>query len=435
MKKNSLSDRGIKAATTVIRTDMEAYFDAVQNLYHRDNNPNGAFPLNVAENKLSWHLLKAKIQDITRKKEIPEWVSSYTSGKGSPSFREAVAKFLSRFLTKSDVNPEQLAFSAGATSVIEMTALVLGDIGDVAAFPAPCYPVYKQDIGNIAGMERYDIITHHELSAIKDGLLLNISDLEKAKKDIEKQGKKFRMLVLTNPDNPTGGMYKTEQLLKITNWCEDQKIHLIVNEIYGLSLINTTHPSIKHDYTVDINFASFLDIMAVKKSQYLHWWYSFSKDFGISGFRVGAVYSHNEKMITAYENLNYSHLVSNYTQWILEEILNDTAFIASYISQNQALLTEAYITVVQVLQKLKIDYVPSRGSLFIWIDLSRFLKEDSIEAQHDFWLELYEKTGILLTSGDGFGHTKKGLFRMVYPYFNRRDLEVMMDRFANYIVS
>lgn len=431
MENQSLSNRGMKASTSVIRVDMEAYFEAVQNLYDRETNPEGAFPLNVAENKLSWSVLKEQIQKISREQDIPEWVSGYTSGKGAPSFREAVAKFLSQFFSKCAIDPERLAFSAGATSVIEMTALVLGDAGDVAAFPAPCYPVYKQDIGNIAGMERYDIVTHHDISAIRDGLLLSIANLEEAKIAIEQQGKRFRMLVLTNPDNPTGGMYKIEQILEIADWCETHKIHLIVNEIYGLSLINTEHPAIREDYAVAIPFVSFLPTIEARKSDYLHWWYSFSKDFGISGFRVGAVYSHNEKMIIAYENLNYSHLVSNYTQWILQEILNDTDFIASYIARNQELLTEAYVTVVRGLRKLNIDYLPSRGSLFIWIDLSKFLKEETAEAQYDLWLTFYKKTGILLTPGEGFGHTKKGLFRMVYPYFNAEDLEVMMERFVN----
>ena len=425
----------MKASESVIRVDMDAYFEAVQNLYDSESNPNGSFPLNMAENKLCWEMLRNKIQGITRDKDIPEWVSGYTSGKGAPSFREAVANFLKRFLTKCAVDPERMIFSTGATSVIEMSALVLGDEGDVAAFPAPCYPVYKQDIGNIAGMERYDIITHHDLTEIKGGPLLNVSHLEKAKHDIEAQGKRFQMLVLTNPDNPTGGMYSVPKLLEITDWCLANEVHLVVNEIYGLSLIDTAHPDIEADYSKDLAFVSFMQIMAERKSDYLHWWYSFSKDFGISGFRIGAAYSYNEAFIRAYENMNYSHLVSNYAQWVLEEVLQDVAFVEAYIEQNQSRLTEAYVVVVKGLKKLGIDYVPSRGSLFIWIDMSRFLAADTMEAQHDFWAKFYEKTGILLTPGDGFGHTKRGLFRVVYPYFQPAELEVMMGRFSAYVMG
>ena len=435
MHPSHLSKRGIKASTSVIRTDMEAYFDAVQNLYHKDTNPDGAFPLNVAENKLCWQLLRDKIQQIARSKEIPAWVAGYTSGRGAPSFREAVAGFLADFLAHCPIDAERMVFSAGATSVIEMTALVLGDRDDVVAFPAPCYPVYRQDIGNIAGLQRFDIITHHELSALKDGLLMDTQILNQAKRDIENQGKNFRILVLTTPDNPTGGIYSREQLLDVTNWCVANKVHLIVNEIYALSLIDTSHPDIKGDYPSDTPFVSFLKIIEERKSPYLHWWYSFSKDFGISGFRVGVAYSHNEQFLAAYENLNYSHLVSNHTQWLLEEMLTDKAFLRQYIQVNQQRLTEVYVTVVKSLKKLQIDYVPSRGSLFLWIDLSRYLSQDTFEAEREFWSEFYQKTGILLTPGEGFGHTKRGLFRIVYPYFEVPDLRVAMKRMETFLMG
>jgi len=387
----------------------------------------------MAENRLTWDILSKKMQDVARENEIPEWVAGYTSGQGAPPFREAVANFLSKFLTKCPIDPNHMACSAGATSVIELTAYVLGEAGDVAVFPAPNYPVYKQDIGNVSKLERYDLITHHDLSAIQNGSLLTIEDLEKAKKDIESQGKTFRILVLTNPDNPTGIMYKKAHLEVITDWCITHKIHLIVNEIYGLSLIHTHHSAIQADYKETFEFESFAQIMQEKRSDYLHLWYAFSKDFGISGFRVGLVYSLNELLIKAYENLNYTRLVSNYTQWILQKVLEDTAFVESYIKTNQQLLTESYVEVIKTLKKLNIDYVPSRGSLFVWLDLSKYLKENTQAAENEFWLELYHATGILLTPGEGFGHTKKGHFRMVYPFISFDSLKVAMNRMEIYI--
>lgn len=432
---NSLSNRGIKASTSVLRVDMDKYFEAVQNLYDKTSNPDGTFPLNIAENKLNWNMLSSRIRKILSENDCPEWVAGYTSGLGAPSFRETVARFLEQFLTKCPVDPQNLAFSAGATSVIEMTSILLGNPGDVVVIPAPSYPVYKQDIGNIAGLQRYDIITHHDMQSLMDGPLLDISHLEDARAKLESSGKNFKMLVITNPDNPTGGMYSYDELLKITNWCLDHKIHLIVNEIYGLSLVNTFHPEIKDDYSKKVDFVSFVQIMEMMKSDFLHLWYSFSKDFGISGFRVGFVYSLNNLFIQAYGNLNYSHLVSNHTQWILQNLLGDQHFISSYIDTNQKLLTEAYVTVVTALKNVKIPYVPSRGSLFVWLDMSEFIENNTQDEENALWLDLYEKTGILLTPGEGFGHTKKGHFRMVYPYFSKDDLDVAMERFKKYVID
>lgn len=431
--KSSLSLRGEEAQHTVLRIDFEVFFEAMHNWYHPEDNPSGAITLNIAENRLSWHLLRDKMQQISRQQNIPDWVSGYTSAMGAPEFREALAGFMSKFLTNCPIDPEQLGLSAGATATVEVSSWILGDPGDVAVFPAPCYPVYKQDIGNKGGLERHDLVTHYELEEIRQEPALNIHHLEKTLADIQDQGKRFRMLVLTSPDNPTGGIYSPEKLTAIADWCIEHKIHLIVNEIYGLSLIHTDHPEIAADYPEALPFRSFAQIMQTKKSDYLHLWYAMSKDMGASGYRVGVVYSFNYPFLEAFNNLNAPHMVSNHTQWLFQQVFSDHDFMEKYIRHNQKALTESYLVVIRALKKLAIPYVPARGSLFVWLDLSRYLSEQSQEAENDFWMDIYKKTGILLTPGEGFGHAKRGQFRLVYSCVNKEELEVAMERLSNYL--
>ncbi len=433
MNSKTLSSRGLAAVNSVLRVDMEMYFKAQQNLYDPKANPQGAFPLNVAENRLLWDRLRTRILELTRERDIPDWVAGYTSSLGAPQVRETVAGFLEYALTDCPVDPDCLGFSPGSTSVIEMTAFILAEAGDVAVFPAPCYPVYTKDIGNIPGVKRYDLVTHDALSEISHGPNLSLAHLEQAEAAIQADGKTFRMLVLTNPDNPTGVVYSREHLLAIAEWCLARKIHLVVNEIYGLSLIDPEHPAIAEDYRERVEFCSFARIMQDKHSDYLHLWYAFSKDFGVSGFRFGLVYSLNRDFITAYKNLNLSHTVSNLTQWIMQSVLEDRAFLDAYLADNRRLLTESYAVVVQTLKALNIPYVPARGSLFAWADLSEFLRADTEEAEMDLWLECYERTGILLTPGIGFGHPRRGRFRIVHAYFPAPALEVAMQRFREFV--
>ena len=430
-----VSKRGLDASTSVVRVDMELYFEAADNMYHKANNPDGAFPLNVAENRMNWPMLRTQIEKMEHKHPMEDWVANYTSAVGALSFRKVMADFLSKFLTHCPIDPDQLCLSPGATAVIDVTAWILGQPGDVVVIPAPCYPVYKQDIGNRSGLERYDLVTHHDLSEIKNGPPLSIQHLEDALREIQSQGKQFKILIITNPDNPTGGMYSREQLTAYADWCLSHNIHLIVNEIYGLSLIDTAHPELMTDYTTDVRFYSFANIIQEKKSDFLHQWYALSKDFGVSGFRVGLVYSLNKTFLTAYNNLNGPTMVSNYTQWIFEKALNDHAFVEAYIKANQQLLTENYVTVVRQLRKLGISYTPARGSLFAWLDLSEFLENNTQEAETKFWMELYKQSGVLLTPGNGFGHTKRGQFRLVFSYVMKEDLEVAMGRLTKFVES
>lgn len=417
-----------------MRVDLALWSEALQNRFHPTENPEGVFALNVAENKLCWPELKAELESVSKNK-IPDWVAGYTASKAHPDFCAAVARSLSKHLFNTEIAGEHLAFSPGATGVIEMTSFILADAGDVAAIPAPCYPVYTNDMKNISGVERFDIVTHHDIGALKNGPLLEINHLQQAKKTIEASGRNLRMLVITTPDNPTGGMYSERQLNAFADWCQGNGVHLIVNEIYGLSRLQTTHPDLVEDYESQPHFVSFAKIMQERKSDYLHLWYAFSKDFGISGLRVGLLHTQNESVLSAYENLNLSHSISNHTQWLLMQVLENDQFMSSYIALNRKRLTASYVTVVKTLRELKIPYVPARGSLFVWMDFSKFLSENTEEAENKFWLKLYEATGVLLTPGHGFGHTKHGHFRIVYPYVSIHDLVVAMKRLRNFILK
>ncbi len=375
------------------------------------------------------------MEQLATQHSIPDWVANYTNSTGSATFRDAVAKFYSRFISGCEISPDNLALSAGATSIIDLTSWILGEPGDMVVIPAPCYPVYKQDMQNKAGLVRYDLITHHEIVEIKNGPLLNVSHLDKALADIESQGKRFSILIVTNPDNPTGGIYSKPKLIELADWCIAHKIHFIVNEIYGLSLINIHHPELQVDYNDPADFYSFVNIMQQKQSEYLHQWYALSKDFGASGFRVGMVYSLNKTFLEAYNNLNAPSMVSNYTQWMFELVLNDHAFIEKYIKTNQRLLTENYLVIVNCLRKLNIPYAPAQGSLFVWLDLSEFLENNTQSHETEFWDKLYQQTGVLLTPGNGFGHTKHGQFRLVHTCFEKEGLEIAMDRFEKFIIE
>jgi len=218
-------------------------------------------------------------------------------------------------------------------------------------------------------------------------------------------------------------------------WCHAHHIHLIVNELYGLSVIDTMHSDIAMDYSDRMSFLSFAKVMAELKSDYLHLAYGLSKDFGMSGFRVGLLYSMNADLKAAWGNLGAPHLVSNLTQWLMSEILSDQEFVDNFITENQKRLTENYVTVIKTLKKLGIPYVPAKGSLFVWLDMSSMLKSQSANAEHQLWQKLYDETGILLTPGTGFGHTKFGQFRLVHPFVEKKVLEEAMSKFEGFVES
>ncbi|WP_166959844.1 aminotransferase class I/II-fold pyridoxal phosphate-dependent enzyme [Yeosuana marina] len=429
----TLSKRGTDLAENPARIDMELFMEAAQNLYCPDSNPSGTFLLNVAENSLTASIIKDKLTSILKQKEMPDWVLKYTDSLGHPEVRAELANLMEQYLCKCPIDPDTLALSAGASAVIEVTSFILANPGDVAVIPAPSYPMYTKDMGTKSGVERYDLQTHFNLEEIESKAPVDITLLDKTFAELNAQNKCFKILLITSPDNPTGCRYTKEQLKELANWCIQHKVHMIVNEIYGLSLIDTQDPLIKDAYQDYGDYASFAKIMNELNSDYLHLWYAFSKDFSMSGLRFGMLHTLNTKLLKAYDNANIPHMVSNITQWMIAEMLKDSAFIEHYIKTNKALLNASYKLVIEAFNNINVPYIPSRGSLFVWVDLSRFLKEDSDDGQEQLWLDIYNNTGILLTPGAGFQHQKKGLFRMVFTAVERDYLKVAMDRLITYL--
>ncbi len=430
----NVSERVKHLVNQEARIDMELFQEAQKNKFHPETNPSGSIILNVAENKIVNHLIKEKIEDILSNNELPQWVLGYTGMSGNSDVKISVSNFLRNQFGSKKISADNICLSAGAAASLEVLSYVIAEAEDVVVIPAPAYPVYTSDLGIKSKMVREDLTLNIEISGKGGSSPLTVSDLEWTYRKLEKENRTFKVLLLTSPDNPTGLIYSEEQLYTFAAWCIEKNIHLVVNEIYGCSLINIEDTRIKEDYTNNIfPYYSFTRVMEELNSDYLHWIYALSKDFCISGLRVGVIHSFNKAVMKACGNVNIPHMVSNITQWICEEIFNDETFTRSFLNENRQALTDSYCLITNFLKTNNIPYVPARGSLFIWADFSQFLKEQSQEAELDLWKRIYDHSGVLITPGVGFGHEDFGIFRIVYSAASHQDLKVAIDKLQDFL--
>ena len=429
----SLSRRGAAAQDQPLRADLDAFFEALDDRYAAADNPRGKFTLTIAENALCWPELDARFRAVQRAEPTPEWVPGYTDILGAPELRQAVCGMLHRHLGVPALDPERMVVAAGAAAVIEMSALLLADAGDVAVIPGPAYMAYTPDIGNKAGVARYDL---HPAATpavpFPVQFAHTVADLDRARAEL---GDRFRMLILTQPNNPSGQIFSAAQLRDFAAWCVRHRVHMIVNEIYAFSRLDRHHPDLADDYAGAPDFVSFLPLVEEHASPYLHWWYSLSKDFGVSGFRLGMLYSRNADLLKAWGNIGSTSMSSNHSQWLAQRLLEDDAWLTDYFAINRRRLTASYALVVRTLRRHGVAYAPAAGSLFVWFDLGHLLGAPTDEGEMALWQRVYDETGILLTSPVGQGSPRRGWYRMVYSCVPLTELTVAMQRLSDFLAQ
>lgn len=98
------------------------------------------------------------------------------------------------------------------------------------------------------------------------------------------EDKNISMLLLINPDNPSGQYIQKVDVLRLADWCEDKKIRFIVDESFV-------------DFTDGYEDNSLLHNEILEKYQNLMVMKSISKSYGVPGLRLGILASSDNALI------------------------------------------------------------------------------------------------------------------------------------------
>jgi len=128
------------------------------------------------------------------------------------------------------VNPDHLLLTTGGANILNLLCFALAEENDVVLIPEPYYAAFETDMKAFAGM----VVCGVQTSNPSKGP--TVEELEVAFKNVEQQGLRVRILLLTNPTNPLGTIYRSNVLLDSIAWARGMKIHTVVDEIYALSV-------------------------------------------------------------------------------------------------------------------------------------------------------------------------------------------------------
>ncbi len=168
-------------------------------------------------------------------------------------FREAIAAMLGRGLTAVNLYTGNSGYE-----VLEMTVRAFLQPGDECIVCPPMFGVYNRLIGLQGAVPVSVPLDANDFSLDVEGVLTAVTP-------------QTRMLLLCNPNNPTGTMITAVQMERLMNKLPDHVV-VIADEVYH-------HFVTSPDYPDTLNY-----VLADKPVIIIH---TFSKGYGLAGLRLG----------------------------------------------------------------------------------------------------------------------------------------------------
>lgn len=267
----------------------------------------------------------------------------------------------------------------------------------------------------------------------------NRASLDAAVARSSENGVTPRVLLLSHPQNPLGICYPPEVVKEIIDWCRENHIHLVSDEIYAGSIYRPDQA----DFTSALELASSSapEEGSLGLGSYVHLVYALSKDFALSGLRVGALYSENPEIRLPLQKLNDLCSISSQTQLLVERMLTATSedpnifWTEYFLTKNHERLRARGDSWHACLSELNIPYLNATAGLFCWMDFTEFLPTEGTDDEREriLYLDLLKEYGLLFTPGRSMKNEKPGFFRCVFTAANDEEFQLGMERLRKYV--
>ena len=294
-------------------------------------------------------------------------------------------------LGAADVDIDDVYIGNGVSELLMMALQGLLEIGDEVLIPAPDYPLWT------AAVNLCDGKPVHYLCNEDQGWAPDLADLE------AKITPRAKVLVIINPNNPTGAVYDRETLQGLVEIARRHDLVVMADEIYD---------KIVYDDAEYIPVSTLADdLLALTFS-------GLSKSYRAAGFRTGwLVVSGAKHRAQSYiEGLNMlasMRLCANVpTQHAVQTALGGYQSITEYIRPGGRLHEQRELAWRLLSEIEGLSCVKPRGALYFFPRLcpERF----NIRNDEQFALDLLRQEKLLVVQGSGFNWPHPDHFRIVF---------------------
>jgi aspartate aminotransferase len=339
------------------------------------------------------HIKAAGIAGIERN------LTHYAPSAGIADLRDAIAEYAARFRGIAPYRRENVLVSPGAKPAIWNTLSALLDPGDELIYADPAYPAYAS-AATYLGAKAVPV-------ALREARNWRF-DLDELAAKITPRTK---VVVITSPHNPTGGVLTPDDLQTIADLSHKHGFLVMSDEIYSRNIYGPKFASITqcpgmHDRTIIID--------------------GFSKAYAMTGWRLGYAIMPETlaNAVGVFANNTFS-CVAPFVQ---------QAGIAALTGPDDAVLAmnetfrgrrDALIAGLNAIPN--ISCTTPEGAFYAFPNISKITADDKQLARF-----LLEEAGIACLGGSSFGAAGAGYLRFSYAA-SIAGIELMLARLREYL--
>ncbi|RMX88152.1 hypothetical protein D0868_14866 [Hortaea werneckii] len=359
--------------------------------YDKDTNPNGMINIGTAEN----YIMIPEVSQFTQTHPVALNNNQLSYGEGpwgTPRLRRAMAHHMNkRFHPYIPIQPDDLLFANGVSTICELLGFSLASPGDAILMSSPIYQAFAVDFGTKAKVSTVHVsfppgTDQFSPAAVAEYERVLLASSQQAGNS---GGPKIRAILLCHPHNPLGRPYPRETLIEFMKLCEKYQIHLLSDEIYAI------------------------------------------KDFAAGGLRIGCLYTRNRALwraISAMSQFSWIPVASEVLAW---NLLEDDAWLEEFFARSRERLAGGRRLVAGLLEEKGVRfYQGANAGFFLWIDLRSWLPpsasaaskseegvgkgvEEGKKREKVLVDRLFEKK-VFLTPGMDMFAEEPGFFRLVF---------------------
>jgi len=297
------------------------------------------------------------------KQALDEGKSRYSPVQGIKTLKSRLAEQFKGY------GEENIIVSNGSKQALYAIFQVICNPGDEVVIPRPYWVSFSEQVKLASAIPVFvDTVSHQlDCQAVSEAIT-----------------HRTRAIIINAPNNPTGAVYPFEALRKIAGIAVSKNLFIVSDEAY--------HAFVYADPPQD-DFYSLPDVrdrLIVVRS--------FSKTYGMTGFRVGYVAAHRD-VITTLGRLQ-GHLTGNVCTFAQEGALAALSLESSFIKENCRQLKKKRDMAYDYASRY-FDCVKPDGGFYLFPDVSRYLK--TYQTSEALAAHLLQNAGVAVVPGEAFG--------------------------------